>query len=57
MDIDLSFEDLDGQTSRCMPGNVAMHQPGARVVGAEGNDEISASGQQCHVSARWVVGL
>ena len=38
-----------------MPGNVAVQEPGARVVRLEGQDEVAVRGQQGHVASRGVV--
>ena len=40
-----------------MPRDVAVHEPGARVVGTERDDQIASRGQQGHVSSRWVIRL
>jgi hypothetical protein len=42
LDRGLSFEDLDGQAGRGVPRNMAMHEPRARVVGAEGDDQVAS---------------
>lgn len=38
-----------------MPGDVAMHEPDARIVCAERNDEVAASREQGDVATRRVV--
>lgn len=38
-----------------MPGYVAMHEPAARVVGLESDDNEAASGQKHYVSSGRVV--
>lgn len=41
-DIDswLTLQYLQGQTGRCMPCNVTVQKPRARIVGLESKDEI-----------------
>lgn len=42
--ITLALQDLQSQTLRGMSGYVTMHEPAARVVGLEGDDNEAASG-------------
>lgn len=55
IDVGLPLQYLQRQSRRCVPGYVAVQEPGARVVGFEGEDEVSVCGQQGHVAARGVV--
>ncbi len=41
---------------RCAP-YVAMHQPGSRVVGLEGKNEVPRCWQHGRVTTRWVIGV
>ena len=38
-----------------MPGDVAVQEPHARIVGLEGQDQIPVRGQQGHVASGGVV--
>ena len=38
-----------------MSGDMAVHEPGARVVGFESDDDIAAPGHEDDVAAGWVV--
>ena len=40
-----------------MPRDVAVHEPGAWVIGTECDDQIPSRRQQGHVSSGWVVRL
>ena len=40
-----------------MPGDVAVHEPHARIVRFEGDDQEAARGEEGHVPARGVVVL
>lgn len=51
------LEDLHRQPGRRVPRDVAMHEPDARVVRLERDDEVAACGQQGHVASRRVVAL
>lgn len=53
----LLLQDLNRQTTRRMPRNMAVEQPRTRVVGLEGNDEISSGGKKRNISTRRVVEL
>ena len=55
VDVGFALQDLQGQSRRRVPGDVAVQEPGSRVVGFEGEDEIAVLGQQGHVAARRVV--
>lgn len=46
----LALEDLQGQPRRGVPGDVAVQEPGAGVVGFEGDDDEAAGGEENHVS-------
>lgn len=48
----LALKNLQSQTGRRMPGDVAMHQPHSWVIGFEGDDDETALGEQDYVSAR-----
>lgn len=54
-DFTLPLEELNTKTHAHMPGNVAMHQPGARVVRLECNHHPSRAGKLCNVSAGGVL--
>lgn len=51
------LEELDRQAIAGMPRNMAMHQPGARVVDAERNPQIPVYRAIGHVTTRRVVQL
>ena len=51
----LGFKELNTETLRDVPGNVAMHEPSTGVVGREGQNEPARSGQSGCVSARRIV--
>ena len=55
VDVGFTLQDLQRQSRRRVPGDVAVQEPGSRVVGFEGEDEIAVLGQQGHVAARGVV--
>ena len=55
VDVGFALQDLQRQPRRGVPGDVAVQEPGARVVGFEGEDEIAVLGQERHVAARRVV--
>lgn len=40
-----------------MPGNVAVEQPGARVVSPKGNNEVAPSRDQCNISPWGIIEL
>jgi hypothetical protein len=50
----LALDKLHRQTLRCVPCDVAMRDPGPRVVGLEGHGEVAVSWKRRDVSARWV---
>lgn len=52
--IALALHELHSETLGCVPRNVAMQEPGARVVFLEGDGEVAVRGQGSDVSARWV---
>ena len=41
VDVEFALQDLQRQSRRRVPGDVAVQEPGARVVGYEGEDEIA----------------
>ena len=41
VDVGFALQDLQRQSRRRVPGDVAVQEPGARVVGFEGEDEIA----------------
>nr|POE87368.1 hypothetical protein CFP56_29957 [Quercus suber] len=49
------LEELHRESFVRVPRDVAVHEPGARVVGLEGEGEPAAGGQHGDVAARWVV--
>ena len=55
MDVPLSLHNLQRQSRARMPGDMAMQQPGARIVGFEGDNEVAACRQKGDVSAGWIV--
>lgn len=48
------LDDLRRQARRRVERDVAVHDPDARVVGLEGDDEVAFVGQERHVAARRV---
>ena len=50
-DFGLAFQELDAKTSCNMEGNVAVHEPGTRVVGLEGERDPPPGGQHGDVAA------
>ena len=52
-----ALEDLQPQAFSGVSHNVAVHEPRAWVVGAEGDDGESAVGNHDYVSPRWVGGV
>jgi hypothetical protein len=53
-DAALALDELEGQALGRMPGDVAVHQPGARVVELEGEGEVAVARQGGDVAARRV---
>ena len=51
----LSFEDLGGQTKACMVGDMTVHEPVARIIGLECNDDEPVLGQKNDVTSRRVL--
>ena len=51
----LALEDLERQPAGSMPGDMAVQDPDARVVGLEGDGNVAALGQEDDVSAGRVV--
>ena len=49
-----ALEDLHGQAEGRVERDVAVHQPGARVVGLEGDDDEAVVGEQDNVAPRRV---
>lgn len=49
------LDDLDRETHRCVPANVAMHEPDSGIVGVEGNHQEPTAGHHGDVTARWVL--
>ena len=52
-----AFQEVDAQAARHVPGDVAVHQPGARVVGLEAEDEPAAGRQHGNVTTDRVVAV
>src|SRR3954465_7043570 len=52
-----ALEYLEPKSFGSVPGNVAMQQPVAGVVGLEGDDDETATGQEDNVAPRRVVQL
>lgn len=50
----LALHDLQTQSLRDVEGNVAVNEPGARVVGFEGYDDVASLGHENDVTTRWV---
>ena len=55
--VGLALEDLQGEALGGVAGDVAVHEPAARVVGLEGDDDEALRGQEDDVAARRVVEL
>ena len=55
LDLVFTLEELYAQALRHVPRNVAVHQPGTRVVGGEGDHDPSAAGEEGDVAAVRVV--
>jgi len=45
------LDELEREALGRVPSDVAMHQPGARVVSDEGNDQVAGAGQHGDVAA------
>ena len=45
VDVGFALQDLQAQSRRRVPGDMAVQEPGARIVGSEGEDEIAVLGQ------------
>lgn len=54
-DFTLALKELDTKTLGHVPRDVAVHEPGARVVGGESNDQPAATGQEGDVAAVGVI--
>jgi hypothetical protein len=52
--IALTLHELHSETLRCVPRDVAMQEPRARVVFLEGDGEVAVCGEGGDVAARWV---
>jgi hypothetical protein len=50
----LGLDELHGETFRCVPSDVAMEKPRARVVFLECNGEVAVCGERCNVTTGWV---
>jgi hypothetical protein len=50
----LAFDKLHRKALRSVPRDMAMHQPGTRVIFGKGNRKVAVSGQRGHVTARRV---
>ena len=55
VDVGFALQNLQAQSRRSVPGDVAVQEPGARVVGSEGQNEIALLGRECYVAAWGVV--
>ena len=51
----LSLQDLQGQSERGVKGDVAVHEPIARVVGLEGDHDVSVCREQHNVAPRRII--
>lgn len=51
------LEEVDAETARDVPRDVAVHQPGARVVRPEGDEQPALGGQHGDVAAGRVVAV
>lgn len=49
------FQELGAKTQTDVEGDVTVHQPGARIVGDEGEDEVAVRRQHGHVAPRRVL--
>jgi len=54
-EIDGALEEVNRQTVRHVPGDMAVHEPGAGVVGLEGDDDPPARGEHGDVTAHGVL--
>lgn len=52
-----TFEKLHAETRTHVKWDVTMHEPGARVVGLEGKDEVAFRWKGGGVATDWVVGF
>lgn len=52
-----ALDDLDRKSLFGMPSDMAVHQPRARVVRLEGNDQVPVCWQQGDIATGRVVGL
>ena len=57
LDLGGALEEVDRQTARHVPGDVAVHQPGARVVRLEGDDQPTLGREHGDVAAGRVPGV
>jgi len=53
-DLVRTLKELDTETTRDVEWNVAVHQPGTRVVSWESHDHISTSINSVGITNRWV---
>ena len=51
-----ALDKLKSETLRCMPSNVAVHEPCTWVIGLERDDEVSRRWKHGSVSTRRIVG-
>jgi hypothetical protein len=51
----LSFEDLGGQTKACMVGDMTVHEPVARIIGLECDNDETVFWQENDVTSRRVL--
>lgn len=51
----LAFKDIESKAGTGVPGDMAVKNPGSRVVGLESNGEITALWKHGNVTTRWVV--
>lgn len=51
----LPFEDLGGQTKACMVGDMTVHEPVARIIGPERDNDETVPWQENDVASRRVL--
>lgn len=56
-EIDCALKEVDRQAVRHVPGDMAVHQPGAGVVRLEGDDGPATCGEHGDVTARGVLAV
>jgi hypothetical protein len=55
LNLSLSFQKLNAQASRDVERDMAVHEPGARVVGFEGKHEVARAGEGGGIPTNGVV--